>query len=165
MKRVTPSQMVIFSFLCVICLGTIALSLPLATRGAGRLPLVDSLFTATSATCVTGLVVQDTGSYFSTFGRWVIFLLFQMGGLGIMTFSTLFAVMLGRKIGFGQSDVIRNTLDGRNVIGLRKLIGYILGVTLAAEIAGAALLFLRWKLTTDWPVLETVQRALFRCRS
>lgn len=153
--------MVIFSYLCAICLGTIALSLPLAVRGEGSLSLVDSLFTATSATCVTGLVVQDTGTYFSGFGRWVIFLLFQMGGLGIMTFSTLFAVMLGRKIGLGSSDVIRNTLDGRNIIGLKKLIGYILGITVAAEIAGATFLFLRWKLTTDWPVVETIQKALF----
>ncbi|MGD2279258.1 MAG: potassium transporter TrkG, partial [Candidatus Omnitrophota bacterium] len=99
MKKFTPPQLVLFSFLCVICLGTIALYLPFSTRGPEKLSFIDSLFTATSATCVTGLTVKETGTYFSGFGRGVIFLLFQLGGLGIMTFSTLFAVMLGRKVG------------------------------------------------------------------
>jgi trk system potassium uptake protein TrkH len=160
-RKLTPAQMVIVSFLCVICLGTIALSLPIATRGEARLSLIDSLFTATSATCVTGLVVKDTGSYFSAYGKWVIFLLFQVGGLGIMTFSTLFAVMLGRRLGFRGQDVIRSTLDKRNIIGLKKLILYIVGITLAAEALGAVFLFLRWRATMDWSAAETIQRAVF----
>jgi trk system potassium uptake protein TrkH len=161
MGRFTPPQMVIFSFLCVICLGTIALSLPFATQEGVRMPLVDSLFTATSATCVTGLVVRDTGTYFSAYGRWIIFLLFQMGGLGIMTFSTLFAVMLGKKIGFRETDVIRSTLDKRSIIGLKRLIAYILGITLATEGIGAVFLFLRWRATTNWPIAETIEKSVF----
>ncbi|MGB3241689.1 MAG: potassium transporter TrkG [Candidatus Omnitrophota bacterium] len=160
-KRLTPSQMVIFSFLCVICLGTIALSLPIATQGDVKLSLVDRLFTATSATCVTGLVVKDTGTFFSAYGRWVIFLLFQMGGLGIMTFSTLFAVMLGRKLGFRDKDVARNTLDKHGVVGLRKLILYILGIALAAEALGAVFLFLRWRAVTSWNTVDIIQRSIF----
>ena len=161
MGRLTPPQLLILSFLCVIIAGTAALSLPIATQGPGRISLVDSLFTATSATCVTGLVVKDTGSFFSPFGRLVIFLLFQAGGLGIMTFSTLFAVMLGRKIGFRETDVIRSTLDRHNILGLKKLIFYILGITLAAEAIGASLLFLRWRAITDWGLFETIERAVF----
>jgi len=122
---------------------------------------MDSLFTATSAVCVTGLTVQDTGTIFSRFGKWVIFTLFQAGGLGIMTFSTLFAVMLGRKISFQSTDVIRSTLDKRNILGFKKLFAYILGITLTAELIGALCLFLRWKNTTGWNVLETAENAIF----
>jgi len=161
MRRLTPPQLLILSFFCVILIGTAVLMLPAATRNDGSMHLVDSLFTATSATCVTGLIVQDTGNYFSTFGQWVIFALFQAGGLGIMTFSTLFAVLLGRKIGFYESDVIKSTLDGRNILGLKKLITYIICITLAAEAAGAVFLFLRWKAITDWSVIETLQNAVF----
>jgi len=161
MKILTPPRMVVLSFLCAILIGTVALSLPMATQDEGRMPLVDSLFTATSATCVTGLIVRDTGSYFTTFGRWVIFSLFQAGGLGIMTFSTLFAVMLGRKIGFREDEIVRSTLNEQNMLGLKRLIGYILGITFAVEITGATLLYLRWRAITDWPVFETVERALF----
>ena len=165
MGRLTPPQLVIVSFLCAIILGTIILSLPFATRDEGRMSVVDSLFTATSATCVTGLTVKDTGSYFSTFGRWVIFVLFQAGGLGIMTFSTLFAVMLGRKIGFHETDVIRNTLDKHNILGLNKLIGYILGITVAVETVGASFLFLRWRAITDWGIIETLEKSVFHAVS
>ena len=165
MGKLTPPRLVIISFLCAILLGTIALSLPMATQGEERLPLVDSLFTATSATCVTGLIVRDTGSFFTPFGRGVIFLLFQMGGLGIMTFSTLFAVMLGRKIGFRQTEIVSSTLHSQNVMGMKKLIAYIVTITLAIELIGAALLFLRWKMVTDWTVIETAERAVFHAVS
>ncbi|MCK4852012.1 MAG: hypothetical protein KAS86_02750 [Candidatus Omnitrophica bacterium] len=153
--------MVVLSFLIAICVGTLALSLPIATRDAGSLSLVDSLFTATSATCVTGLVVRDTGSHFTPFGRWVIFALFQAGGLGIMTFSTLFAVMLGRRIGFREDTVVRSTLGGQKIIGLKRLILYILGIAFTVEAAGALLLYLRWRAITDWAVLETLEKAVF----
>ena len=161
MGRLTPPQLVIVSFLCVIVLGTIILSLPFATQSEDRISLVDSLFTATSATCVTGLTVRDTGSYFSAFGKWIIFALFQAGGLGIMTFSTLFAVMMGRKIGFRETDVVRSTLDRHNIIGIKKLFVYILGITVAAETIGASFLFFRWRAITDWGVIETLERAVF----
>ena len=107
MGRLTPQQLLIISFAGAIALGTIALSLPAAVEGPDRLPFVDSLFTATSATCVTGLTVRDTAGCFSPFGETVILLLVQAGGLGIMTFSMLFAVMLGRKVGLTQSDLIQ----------------------------------------------------------
>ena len=165
MGRLTPPQLLILSFLCAILIGTIALSLPLATQGGERMPLVDSLFTATSATCVTGLVVRDTGEAFSGFGRWVIFALFQAGGLGIMTFSTLFAVLLGRKIGFYETDVVQASLDKRNILGLKKLITYILCITATIEGVGVLFLFLRWRAITDWGIVETIERSVFHAVS
>jgi trk system potassium uptake protein TrkH len=161
MNRITPPQLLIMSFICAILLGTFLLSLPIASQGPESLPLVDSLFTATSAVCVTGLIVVDTGSYFTPFGRWVIFALFQAGGLGIMTFSTLFAVMLGRKLGFRQAEVITSTLDKRNIVGFKKLLLYIISITFAAEALGALGLFARWRAITDWTVLQTAERAVF----
>ncbi len=165
MGRLTPPQVLILSFLCAILIGTAALSLPIATEGPERMTLVDSLFTATSATCVTGLIVKDTSSHFATFGRWVIFALFQMGGLGIMTFSTLFAVMLGKKLGFLETDILRNTLDKHNILGLKKLIVYILGITVATEAIGAAVLFFRWRMITDWTVVATLEKSIFHAVS
>lgn len=165
MRKITPPQLLILSFLGAIALGSILLALPQATKGAGSLPLIDSIFTATSATCVTGLTVTDTGGTFTSFGKWVIFSLFQAGGLGIMTFSTLFAVLLGRKIGFSESDVVKSTLDRRNILGLKKLIGYILAITLTFELLGAAVLFLRWSASADWGVMLTLERAVFHAVS
>ncbi|NQT33412.1 MAG: hypothetical protein HQ594_07060 [Candidatus Omnitrophica bacterium] len=161
MGRLNPPQLLILSFLCAILIGTVLLTLPVATQGAGRLSAVDSLFTATSATCVTGLCVKDISSTFTLFGKSVIFILFQIGGLGIMTFSTLFAVMLGRKLGFLEADTIKVTLDNRSIMGIKKLIFYILGITMAAETIGAAGLFFRWRIITDWGVFETLKRAVF----
>src|SRR6056297_2242735 len=125
MRKMTAPRLLILSFSSVILFGTFLLMLPAATVGAEGISLIDSLFTATSAVCVTGLIVQDTGSFFTPFGRWVIFFLFQAGGVGIMTFSTLFAVMMGRKLGIAKADAVRNSLDHKSVIGFKKLLTYI----------------------------------------
>lgn len=139
--------------------------LPFSTVGEGGISLVDSLFTSTSAVCVTGLIVKDTGSFFTPFGRWVLFFLFQAGGLGIMTFSTLFAVLLGRKLGFYQTDTIRSTLDHSNIIGFKKLLTYILTITFVVEAVGALFFFLRWRAITDWPFWKTVENSIFHAVS
>jgi len=161
MGRITPPQLLVASFLFAVLLGAALLSLPAATTGTEKISLVDSLFTATSAVCVTGLTVKDTGTFFSPFGKWVIFGLFQVGGLGIMTFSTLFAVILGRNIGFRTTDVISSSLDKRNIMGLDKLLLYIVSITFAIEMIGALLLFARWRFTMDWTLAETIERSIF----
>jgi trk system potassium uptake protein len=161
MLKLTPPQLLAASFLCVILIGAAVLSLPASTTASGALPFVDSLFTSASAVCVTGLVVVDTGTAFSDFGTWVIFALFQAGGLGIMTFSMFFAVLMGRKIGFNETDVIQRSMDKNNVFGFEKLVLYILGLTLVIESAGAVLFFLRWKSITSWPVGEVLKQSIF----
>ena len=107
-------------------------------RGAGFL---DALFTATSATCVTGLIVRDTPAYFSFFGQIVILILIQAGGLGIMTYSTFLALILGR-FTLGQRRMVQEMMEEeRNVL---SMVLYILRMTFLLELAGAGLLFLRW---------------------
>ncbi|MBP7205687.1 MAG: potassium transporter Trk, partial [Candidatus Cloacimonetes bacterium] len=94
------------SFLLVILFGTVLLMLPVSSTQNRVTPFVNALFTSTSATCVTGLVVYDTGKYFSQFGQIVILLLIQIGGLGIMTVSTAFALLMGRNIDLKLKSVM-----------------------------------------------------------
>jgi len=149
--RLKAPQIVAVSFLCAIIAGTVLLSMPFATKSGERAPLIDSLFTATSATCVTGLIVKDTGTYFSGFGKAVIFLLLQVGGLGIMTFSTLFAILFGRKLTIKDDIVIQRTMAPNKVQNLSTLIRYILLITLGIELLGALCLAFRWARISDWP--------------
>ena len=143
-KRLNPPQVVAISFLVAIIIGTILLSLPLSTRGPERIKFIDAIFTATSATCVTGLIVQDTPTFFSHFGQWVILILFQAGGLGIMTLSMLFAILLGRKLTIKENVTIQSALNHHKIEGVSALIKYILSFTLGLEFLGALFLFLKW---------------------
>lgn len=161
MPKLKPPQILAVNFLCVILLGAAVLSIPAATVTPGGLSFIDSLFTATSAVCVTGLTVVDTGSTFSGLGTWIVLALFQAGGLGIMIFSMLFAVLMGRRIGFNQTDIIKSSMDRQNVFGLEKLISYIVGLTLIIELAGTVFLFLRWNAITSWTTVETLKQSIF----
>jgi len=143
MKRLKPPQIIAISFFVTIVLGTILLSLPISTQSYENVSFVDRLFTATSATCVTGLVVKDTASW-APFGKIVILGLIQIGGLGIMTFSTLFAILLGRKITIKDGLIIQASSKHPSGSGIKKLLFYIVLITLSVEAIGAALLYLRW---------------------
>ncbi len=110
-----------------------------------RLNLVDALFTATSATCVTGLTVVDTGQQFTLFGQLVILLLLQVGGLGIMTFSIFFTVLMGKRMSMADKLVMQDTLQYFELDNIGRLIKRILLVTLSIEVLGAIPLFLRWR--------------------
>jgi len=139
----TPVNLPILSFAGLILMGTVLLMLPVAANGPGLSP-VDALFTATSATCVTGLVVVDTGSGLSLFGQWVVLLLIQGGGLGIMTFSTVIILLMTGRFSFVQRSVIQDTFTHAPDTRLPSLIRHVLMFTLVLEAAGAALLFLRF---------------------
>ncbi|MGB9552883.1 MAG: Trk family potassium uptake protein, partial [bacterium] len=95
MARIKPIQFVVFSYFLVIAVGAFLLWLPISSGTGNFTPFIDALFTATSATCVTGLVVRDTGTYWSIFGQLVILILIQIGGLGYMTVATFFPLILG----------------------------------------------------------------------
>ena len=95
----TPTQIICVSFIAVIALGTLLLTLPIASRH-GRLDVLNAMFTATSATCVTGLVVRDTWTQFTWFGQAVVLLLIQVGGLGLVTLTSFFALAMRRRMGF-----------------------------------------------------------------
>ncbi len=158
--RRQPTQLLALSFLGLIAVGSLLLTFPAATADGRGAAFVDALFTATSATCVTGLVVRDTGTYFSRFGQWVILSLVQLGGLGIMTFSASIMVLLGRKLGaVGRETMSRVVEDSRDV-DLAHSLRYILLFTLLAEAGGAAVLFVRWLGRFSHP-LEALYQAAF----
>ncbi len=146
--RLNTPRIVALSFMTTILLGTILLTFPTATEDGKGSDFVDALFTATSATCVTGLIVQDTPVYFSTFGEAVILILIQLGGLGIMTYSAFIALLFGR-FSFVQRKTAQEMLEeDQNVM---SMILYIFKMTLAFEFVGVILLFLRWVFIFDSP--------------
>ncbi|MCQ9206923.1 MAG: TrkH family potassium uptake protein [Omnitrophica bacterium] len=165
LRKLNPPQIIVVSFLFAILVGTVLLSMPFAQAKGMRTPLIDSLFTATSATCVTGLTVRDTGAYFSGFGKLIILTLVQMGGLGIMTFSTLFAILLGRKLTIKHDVVIQRTMAPNNVQNLSTLIKYILFITIGIEFLGALALALRWIKVSDWSLGEICANSIFHAVS
>jgi len=144
MRKLTPPQVVIFSFLIAIIIGAVLLSLPQSSSTGVSIGTLDALFTATSATCVTGLIVRDTGRDFSQFGQFVILFLIQIGGLGIMTLSTFFAIVFGRKLTLRENLVVKGALDHHSVEGLKVLILYVFGITFTIEAIGALLLYNRF---------------------
>lgn len=146
-----PAQTLLLSFAVAIGIGTVLLSLPIATDAGVRAPFLDALFTATSAVCVTGLVVQNTATFWSPFGQTVILLLIQAGGFGIMTMSTFFAVLLGKRITLRERLLLKEALGEPTLSGLVRLTKTILLAALAIEIIGAAMLFPRLLADYPWP--------------
>lgn len=138
-KKVDPVRTIVLSFLGVIVLGTVLLCLPWATVD-GSISLVNSLFTATSATCVTGLVVFDTFTKFTLFGRIVILLMIQIGGLGFVTFATFFNLMLGRKLHFSRMQLASENSGFSTVSQAGQLIRMVMRVTFLTELVGFMLL-------------------------
>lgn len=155
-----PAQMMIATFAFAIGVGTVLLMLPVAAVSGARTCLTDALFTATSATCVTGLAVKDTGSYFSVFGQTVILALIQIGGLGIMTFSVSLALLMGKRINMKQEAMMSDILDESSLVRVKSMVSYIFKMTLIFESAGAVLLFVTW-LGRTGSVLNTFYAAVF----
>lgn len=135
-----PALLVVTSFVLLIVVGTAFLSLPAAAAGSQPIGLTDALFTATSAVCVTGLIVLDTPKDFSTFGHVVILVLIQVGGLNIMVLSTFGALLLGRSLGLRGEQAMARTLEVGGHAAVYPLIRFIIGLTLAVELVGTLLL-------------------------
>ena len=142
-RQARPEAMLTLGFLAVILLGTALLKLPMATRTGESLGLFDSLFTATSAVCVTGLVAVDTGSTFSLFGQAVLLALIQVGGLGFMVFATMLMGILGRKLSIRGRLLIRESMNGVTLSGLGRLAGLYLALALCIELMGTLMLSIR----------------------
>ncbi len=133
-------QIVVLGFAGLILLGALVLMLPICSAEGIRTPFIDTLFTSTTSVCVTGLVVRDTGSYWSDFGHAVILLLIQVGGLGIITIAASFAMIAGRKIGLFQRSAMQENIGAQQTGGVVKLTGFLLKTTLVIELMGAILL-------------------------
>lgn len=140
-RHLSPGAAVALGFLLLVLVGAALLSTPFAVVGP-RLALVDALFTATSAACVTGLTVVDTGTRFSAFGQWVLLLLFQVGGLGILTITSLFALLMRRDLGLGERFRLSQDLRTGGIRGLRGLLLRVVGFALGVELLGALLFHL-----------------------
>ena len=143
-KPIPDSRITVLVFLGIILLGTGLLMLPIATRPGLTTRPVDALFTATSATCVTGLIIYDTFSHWTAFGQAVILGLIQIGGLGFMSVATLFSLALGRKIGLREREMIQEAVNTTQVGGIVRLMRYVLIGTLFFEAMGAILLSIRF---------------------
>lgn len=142
--RFTPVQILALGFAGVILTGALILTLPVSSSSGKSTSFLTALFTSTSAVCVTGLVVVDTGTYWSTFGQVVIMLLIQVGGLGFMSFATLLALLLKRRITLRERLVMQESLNSFSLQGLVKLAKYALIATFSIEGIGAALLSIRF---------------------
>lgn len=136
-KKISSSQIIILGFAAIILLGSLFLMLPFATQDGKGAVFSDALFTATSAVCVTGLIVQDTATYWSSFGQTVILLLIQIGGMGVMTTVVAITIASGKRIGLKQRSTMQEAISAHQVGGIVKLTGFIFVMTLAFELLGA----------------------------
>ena len=135
----SATQTICSSFLLVIAVGTLLLTLPISSR-TGRLGVIDAMFTATSATCVTGLIVRDTWSQFSLFGQVVILMLIQVGGLGLVTLTSFFALAMRRRMGFRDLRLLGESVSADGYDQAKSVLKIVVG--LAAMFEGIGILLL-----------------------
>ncbi|MFH1993752.1 MAG: TrkH family potassium uptake protein [Pseudomonadota bacterium] len=157
-RKTHPAVLLLFSFLLAIGAGTCLLLTPYATV-SGEISLIDALFTAASAVCVTGLTVVDTGTYFTLFGQWTILVLIQLGGLGIMTISVTIFHLIGKRVSFTQRKAMQETFahtPREDIYQLLKLIFIFTGI---AELCGIILLYIHW--SREYPPVEALYMAVF----
>ena len=138
-----PLPVIAMGFAGIVLLGSLLLSLPVASASGRGIPWFDALFTSTSAVCVTGLVVRDTGTAYSTFGHVVLLLLIQLGGLGFMTFATLIFRLMGHTITLRERLILQDSMNEDFVGGVVQLIQWVALSAITVELAGAALFAVR----------------------
>ena len=136
-KRLSSFQIILLGFAGVILLGALLLMLPISSAERVITPFNEALFTSTSAVCVTGLVVKDTGSYWSSFGQAVIITLIQIGGLGVVTIAASFSMLAGRRISLMQRSTMQDAISAPKVGGIVKLTKFIITGTFIIEAVGA----------------------------
>ena len=154
------SLVLIYGFLGVIIIGTVLLILPISSKTGEATSLVNALFTATSAVCVTGLVLVDTADYWSYFGQGVILTLIQIGGFGFMTSATLFLLAFGRRIGLRERLLIRESMGLVRLGGLVRIIRQMAIFTVCFEIAGAAIFYIRF--SGENPIGLSIWKSIFQ---
>lgn len=143
LKIFSPVQIIVFSFIFIIAIGTVALTLPFCSRSGSSTDFLSALFTSTSCTCVTGLSLFDTWSHWSAIGQIVILILIQTGGLGLVSFTTGFTLIMRKRLGLRDMKIVKESVSG-NVINVPKLITTILISTFIFEIIGTLLLCARF---------------------
>ena len=139
-RSLSPAQIIAVGFAVTILIGALLLNLPAASKDGLRVGFVNALFTSTSAVCVTGLVVVDTGTYWTDFGKIVILCLIQIGGVGFMSMATMFSMLIGKRISLRERMIIQEALNQNDLSGLVRLTRHILIGTFLIEAIGAILL-------------------------
>ncbi|MEE8807143.1 MAG: potassium transporter TrkG [Lactimicrobium sp.] len=140
LEHFSTFQVILAGFAIVILIGSFLLCLPVSSIEHVWTPYIDSLFTSTSAVCVTGLIVHDTATYWSLFGRIVILCLIQIGGLGVVTIAVTLAIMSGRRIGLMQRSLMQSSISAPSIGGIVRLTKFIVRSTLGIELIGAAIM-------------------------
>ncbi len=139
-RHLSSFQIIVTGFVVLIAGGSALLMLPVATLDGHGAPLADALFTATSATCVTGLIVHDTASYWSVFGQVVIIVLIQTGGIGVLTMAVAVYSLVGKRVSLRQRCALREALAAPSMEGVTRLVGFIVKIALAVEALGALIM-------------------------
>ncbi|HXA00678.1 MAG TPA: potassium transporter TrkG [Cytophagaceae bacterium] len=142
--RLEPATTFIASFVILIGMGTLLLMLPASTVGTGSMPFIDALFTSTSASCVTGLIVVDTGTYFTFKGHFILLCLIQMGGLGIITFATFFSSFFAKGTGIKHQSMMQNLFSSESLLSAQGLFKQIIVITLLIEGIFAVAIYFTW---------------------
>ena len=141
LNQFSSARIILFGFIIMIFLGASILSLPVSSRSGEFTPFIDALFTATSASCVTGLIVYDTATHWSLFGKIIIIAMIQCGGLGVVTMITVFTQVAGKKIGLRDRATLQSALSAPQIGGIVKLTSFIFKGTIIIEMIGALLMF------------------------
>ncbi|UGY91503.1 TrkH family potassium uptake protein [Streptomyces gobiensis] len=163
--RTHPARLVVLGFATVILIGTTLLALPVSAAHGEVTGLVTALFTATSAVCVTGLVVVDTGVYWSTFGEWVVLGLIQVGGFGIMTMASLLALLISGKLRLRMTVTAQTETKSLGIGDVRRVLLGVAGTTLIVELSTAVILSLRFRFGYDMPIAESLRQGVFHAIS
>ena len=132
-RRLTSFQIILIGFFGVILLGALLLMLPISASDGSVTPFDQALFTSTSAVCVTGLVVQDTATYWSGFGQAVILILIQIGGLGVITMMSTVMMLVGKRLSFSQRTTMQNAISAPNLGGIVRLTKFVLKGTAVVD--------------------------------
>jgi trk system potassium uptake protein TrkH len=158
-RKFNPIQGLVLSFAILILIGAAFLSFPISWESGKHVSFIDALFTSTSAVCVTGLIVVDTPVVYSTFGEVVILLLIQFGGLGIITFATVFFVLMGQEISYKNKLILKESFSLKSPGQVKNLALTIIKITLSIEIIGA--IFLTLFFTPSVGLFESIYFAFF----
>ncbi len=158
-SRLSYVQVIALGYAIMIAVGTLLLMLPISSLGGDSASFTDAFFTATSASCVTGLIPVDTGTYWSFFGQAVIIILIQIGGLGFVTIATLFMMAMKRRIGIRSRELMIESINSSNIGGILRLTKKIILGTLIVEGVGALILSVRFAF--DFPLGKAIWFGIF----
>ena len=159
LKQFSSARIILFGFIIMIFLGASILSLPISSRSGEFTPFIDALFTATSASCVTGLIVYDTATHWSVFGKIIIIAMIQCGGLGVVTMLTVFTQVTGKKIGLRDRATLQSALSAPQIGGIVRLTSFIFKATIIIEMIGALLMFPRFM--KDFGITKGIYYSVF----